>query len=174
MCIRDRVHIEQGPVLEKNNLPVGVVTAIAGQSRLRVEFHGVAGHAGTVPMNLRHDALAGAAEFVLAAENCGVTATVGKLEVESGASNVIPGNVLLTLDVRDQKDSRRIAAVKALQIKAETIARRRGLNLPVSYTHLDRAPAFLKRLADDVQVGSRRPGADDEWIRQFKSIDSCG
>ena len=123
------VHIEQGPVLEKNNLPVGVVTAIAGQSRLRVEFHGVAGHAGTVPMNLRHDALAGAAEFVLAAENCGVTATVGKLEVESGASNVIPGNVLLTLDVRDQKDSRRIAAVKALQIKAETIARRRGLNL---------------------------------------------
>jgi allantoate deiminase len=131
------VHIEQGPVLEKNNLPVGVVTAIAGQSRLRVEFHGVAGHAGTVPMNLRQDALAGAAELVLAAENCGITATVGKLEVESGASNVIPGNVLLTLDVRDQKDSRRIAAVKALQIKAKIIAKRRGLKLiwtPVQQT----------------------------------------
>ena len=123
------VHIEQGPVLEKNNLPVGVVTAIAGQSRLRVEFHGVAGHAGTVPMNLRHDALAGAAEFVLAAENCGVLATVGKIEAAPGASNVIPGKVSLTLDVRDQNDSRRIAAVKALQIKAETIARRRGLKL---------------------------------------------
>jgi allantoate deiminase len=123
------VHIEQGPVLEKNNLSVGVVTAIAGQSRLRVEFHGVAGHAGTVPMNLRHDALAGAAELVLAAENCGVTATVGKLEVESGASNVIPGKVSLTLDVRDQKDSRRLAALKALQIKAQTIAKRRGLKL---------------------------------------------
>jgi allantoate deiminase len=123
------VHIEQGPVLEKNNLPVGVVTAIAGQSRLRVEFHGVAGHAGTVPMNLRQDALAGAAELVLAAENCGITATVGKLEVESGASNVIPGNVLLTLDVRDQKDAPRLAAVKALQIKAQTIAKRRGLKL---------------------------------------------
>jgi allantoate deiminase len=123
------VHIEQGPVLEKNNLPVGVVIAIAGQSRLRVEFHGVAGHAGTVPMNLRRDALAGAAEFILAAENCGVTATVGKLEIESGASNVIPGKVSLTLDVRDQKDARRLAAVKALQTKAKTIAKRRGLKL---------------------------------------------
>jgi allantoate deiminase len=131
------VHIEQGPVLEKNNLPLGVVTAIAGQSRLRVEFHGVAGHAGTVPMNLRHDALAGAAELVLAAENCGVTATVGKLEIESGASNVIPGKVSLTLDVRDQKDARRLAAVKALQIKATLIAKRRGLKLiwtPVQQT----------------------------------------
>jgi allantoate deiminase len=123
------VHIEQGPVLEKRNLPIGVVTAIAGQSRLRVEFHGVAGHAGTVPMNLRHDALAGAAEFILAVEKCGVTATVGKLEVESGASNVIPGNVSLTLDVRDQKDARRLGAVKALQKQARTIAKRRGLKL---------------------------------------------
>jgi allantoate deiminase len=131
------VHIEQGPVLEKNNLPVGVVTAIAGQSRLRVEFYGVAGHAGTVPMNLRHDALAGAAEFILAAENCGVLATVGKIEAAPGASNVIPRKVSLTLDVRDQNDSRRIAAVKALQIKAQTIAKRRGLKLiwtPVQQT----------------------------------------
>jgi hydantoinase/carbamoylase family amidase len=123
------VHIEQGPVLEKNNLPVGVVIAIAGQSRLRVEFHGIAGHAGTVPMNLRHDALAGAAELILAAEKCGVLATVGKLEVANSASNVIPANVSLTLDVRDQKDARRIAAVKALQTKAQIIAKRRGLKL---------------------------------------------
>lgn len=123
------VHIEQGPVLDKNNLPIGVVTAIAGQSRLLVEFHGVAGHAGTVPMNLRHDALAGAAELVLAAENCGATATVGKLEVESGASNVIPGKVSLTLDVRDQKNARRLDAVKVLQTKAKIIAKRRGLKL---------------------------------------------
>jgi allantoate deiminase len=131
------VHIEQGPVLEKNNLPVGVVTAIAGQSRLHVEFQGVAGHAGTVPMNLRYDALVGAAELVLAAENCGVTATVGKLEVESGACNVIPGKVSLTLDVRNQNDLRRLAAVKALQTKAQTITKRRGLKLswlPVQQT----------------------------------------
>lgn len=131
------VHIEQGPVLEKCNLPVGVVTAIAGQSRFRVEFHGVAGHAGTVPMNLRRDALAGAAEVVLAAEHCGVLATVGKLEVAPGASNVIPGHTSLTLDVRDQNNSRRLAAVRSLHANAKAIARRRGLQLiwtPVQQT----------------------------------------
>jgi len=123
------VHIEQGPVLESKNLPVGVVTAIAGQSRIRVEFRGVAGHAGTVPMNLRHDALAGAAELVLAAEQCGVTATAGKLEVAPGASNVIPGQAVLTLDVRHQTDSRRLAATKSLHARARSIAKRRGLKL---------------------------------------------
>ena len=121
------VHIEQGPVLESKNLPVGVVSAIAGQSRIRVEFQGVAGHAGTVPMDLRRDALAGAAELVLAAERCGVTATVGKLEVAPGASNVIPGQAVLTLDVRHQSDARRLAAVKSLHTKARAIAKRRGL-----------------------------------------------
>jgi allantoate deiminase len=131
------VHIEQGPVLEKNNLPVGIVNAIAGQSRLRAEFHGIAGHAGTVPMNLRHDALAGAAELILAAERCGVLATVGKLEVAPSASNVIPGHAALSLDVRDQNDSRRLAAVRSLQTKASSIAKRRGLKLtwtPVQQT----------------------------------------
>jgi len=136
------VHIEQGPVLEKNNSPVGIVTAIAGQSRLHVEFHGVAGHAGTVPMNLRHDALAGAAEFISAVEAAaqkrpGLVATVGKLEVAPGASNVIPGKISLTLDVRDQNDSRRLAAVRSLQIEANAIAKRRGLKMiwtPVQQT----------------------------------------
>jgi allantoate deiminase len=123
------VHIEQGPVLEAKHLPVGVVTAIAGQSRVRVELHGVAGHAGTVPMNLRRDALAGAAELVLATEGCGVTATVGKLEIAPGASNVIPGKAVLTLDVRHQSDGRRLAAVKSLHAKARAIAARRGLKL---------------------------------------------
>ena len=123
------VHIEQGPVLESKNLPVGVVTAIAGQSRIRVEFHGTAGHAGTVPMNLRRDALAGAAELVLAAESCGITATVGKLEVAPGASNVIPGHAVLTVDIRHQSDARRLAAVKSLHTKAHAIAKRRGLKL---------------------------------------------
>jgi allantoate deiminase len=123
------VHIEQGPVLEQHNLPVGVVTAIAGQSRLRVEFHGVAGHAGTVPMDLRQDALAGAAELVLAAEHCGVLGTVGKLEVTPGASNVIPGHVQFTLDVRDQNDARRLAAVRRLHAQAKAIAKTRRLKL---------------------------------------------
>jgi len=143
------VHIEQGPVLEKNDLPVGVVTAIAGQSRLRVEFHGVAGHAGTVPMDLRHDALAGAAELVLATERCGVTATVGKLEVAPGASNVIPGIVSLTLDVRDQNDARRLAAVRSLHAQANAIAKRRGLKIvwtPVQQTAAVHCDKTLTRI----------------------------
>lgn len=123
------VHIEQGPVLEEYDLPVGVVTAIAGQSRAYLAISGTAGHAGTVPMGSRHDALAGAAEVVLAAEKCGVLATVGKLEVEPGASNVIPGKALLTLDVRHQRDARRVAAVKGLHKAAKAIAQRRGLKL---------------------------------------------
>ncbi len=142
------VHVEQGPVLEMHGLPVGVVTAIAGQSRLRVEFQGTAGHAGTVPMNLRHDALAGAAELVLAAEKSGVLATVGKLEIESGASNVIPGKVTLTLDVRSQTDSKRLAAVRSLRQKTRTITKQRGLKLvwqPIQETGAVQCdPAMIK------------------------------
>ena len=128
------VHIEQGPVLEEENLPVGVVTAIAGQSRLRVEFRGVAGHAGTVPMNLRHDALACAAEFVLSVEagakkQSSLVATVGQILATPGASNVIPAQVILTLDVRHQSNSRRLAAVRSLHAKAKAIAERRGLRV---------------------------------------------
>ena len=128
------VHIEQGPVLEQKNLPVAIVTAIAGQSRLQVEFHGVAGHAGTVPMNSRQDALAGAAEFILAAESIASQAaravcTVGKLVVDHGASNVIPGHVVFTVDVRHQNDVRRAAVVRTLHHRARTIAQHRGLKL---------------------------------------------
>ena len=90
------VHIEQGPVLEAENLPIGVVTSIAGAVRLRVEVMGRAGHAGTVPMNLRRDALAAASEAVIAVERIcldtlGTVGTVGILKTVSGAVNVIPG-----------------------------------------------------------------------------------
>ena len=148
------VHIEQGPVLEQHDLPVGVVTAIAGQSRLRVEFHGVAGHAGTVPMNLRRDALVGAAEFValvssVASQKPGLVATVGQISAAPGASNVIPGHVTLTLDVRDQNDSRRQAAVNLLRTKAQAIAKRRGLKLvwtPVQQTAAVQCDKVLTRI----------------------------
>jgi allantoate deiminase len=123
------VHIEQGPVLEQRGLSVGVVSGIAGQSRVRVEFCGTAGHAGTVPMGMRRDALCAAAEFVLAVEKCGVTATVGQIGVEPGASNVIPGRAILTLDVRDPRDTRRRSAVRKLHAAAKTIAKRRKTKL---------------------------------------------
>ncbi len=116
-------------MLEKRELPVGVVTAIAGADRIRVEFQGRAGHAGTTPMALRHDALCGAAELVLAAERCGVVATVGQMGVEPGASNVIPGRVVLSLDVRHARDAPRERAVHRLEADARTIAATRGLRV---------------------------------------------
>ena len=122
-------HIEQGPFLEEQNRPLGVVTAIAGQTRISADLTGRAGHAGTTPMNLRRDALCGAAELILAAEKTGVIATVGQCEVTPGASNVIPGLVSLTLDVRDADDLRRKAACAKLKGEALRITKRRGLRL---------------------------------------------
>jgi allantoate deiminase len=120
------VHIEQGPVLERLDLPVGVVSAIQGQSRFAVSFRGEAGHAGTVPMDLRRDALCAAAELVLAVEaqaraQPGLVATVGQIAVQPGASNVIPGSVTLSLDVRHPDDAVRRAACQQLAERAEQI-----------------------------------------------------
>jgi allantoate deiminase len=126
------VHIEQGPVLEARGVPLGVVTGIAGQSRVAASFEGVAGHAGTVPMELRRDALAAAAELVLAAEGVaretdGLVATVGELAVAPGASNVIPGGASLSLDVRHLDDEARLDAVERLRERAQEIARVRAV-----------------------------------------------
>ena len=109
-------HIEQGPVLESLDLPLGIVTAIAGQTRAEVEFQGHANHAGTTPMHLRHDALAAAAEWILAVEDTarkteGLVATVGKVCVDPGAANVIPGHVSAVADVRHADDAVRHNAV---------------------------------------------------------------
>lgn len=128
------VHIEQGPVLEARGLPVGVVSAIAGQSRMNVRFVGEAGHAGTVPMALRRDALCAAAEFTLAVEALGrgtggLVATVGQVSVQPGASNVIPGQVTMSLDVRHQDDAVRGQACRQLKERACEIGRERRVEM---------------------------------------------
>ena len=128
------VHIEQGPVLEERGYPVGLVSAIQGQAGVGVTFTGEAGHAGTVPMVMRHDALAAAAEFTLAVESLGqqtpgLVATVGRFQVAPGASNVIPGLAELSLDVRHPENSVRLEAVDKLHAQAEGIAQRRGVQL---------------------------------------------
>jgi allantoate deiminase len=127
-------HIEQGPVLESANAPLGVVEAIAGQSRLDAVFTGAANHAGTTPMRLRRDALAGAAEWIAAVEReacatAGLVATVGRLDVSPGAGNVIPGICRASLDVRHAVDSVRQGAVARLLGCADVIAARRGLSI---------------------------------------------
>ncbi|WP_168202972.1 MULTISPECIES: allantoate amidohydrolase [unclassified Tardiphaga] len=138
------LHIEQGPVLEAKQLPVGVVTAIAGATRLAVELRGMAGHAGTVPMALRRDALAGAAECIVAIEEfCasdrdGLVGTVGYINAMPGATNVIPGMVSFTIDMRSPRDSFRKLAVADVVRQIEEIARRRHLALEINVTHENR------------------------------------
>jgi allantoate deiminase len=118
------VHIEQGPVLEARRLALGVVSAIAGQTRARAEFIGRAAHAGTTPMDSRRDALCAAAEFILACEKRarrGVVATVGQLEVPRGASNVVPAAAVLSVDVRHERDAMRVSACDDLRAIAQQI-----------------------------------------------------
>jgi len=127
-------HIEQGPVLEHLGLPLGVVDGIAGQSRLMVHFEGKANHAGTTPMALRHDALAGAAEWIGEVERIGrevprLVATVGLIQVEPGAGNVIAGAAHASLDVRHVSDEVRKSALRSILEAAKAIAQRRGLSL---------------------------------------------
>src|SRR6266516_3346751 len=135
------LHIEQGPVLEQQNLPVGVVTAIAGATRLAVNMTGMAGHAGTVPMALRRDALAGAAECITVietfckADDGGLVGPVGTINAAPGATNVIPGQVSFTIDIRAPKDAPRKLAVADIVRQIEAIAKRRSLILQVDVTH---------------------------------------
>jgi allantoate deiminase len=136
-------HIEQGPVLESKNLALGIVPAIMGQTRAWLTFTGKAGHAGTQPMNLRHDALAAAAMWIGLVESCGrhtpgMRATVGHLTVSPNVGNVIPGEVRLSLDLRHAEDAIRKRWADNLLRTAETIAHDRGLTLMIERT-LDQA-----------------------------------
>jgi allantoate deiminase len=127
-------HIEQGPVLDRLDLPLAIVEGIAGQSRFTVTFEGEANHAGTTPMDLRRDGLTGAAEWILsvereAAARPGSTATVGKIEVQPGAGNVIPGSATASLDVRHPDNNVRRETAAWLIAHAAEIAARRGLSV---------------------------------------------
>ncbi|GGR32032.1 allantoate amidohydrolase [Deinococcus ruber] len=156
------LHIEQGPVLEAAGQRVGVVSAIAGQDRVTLDFWGQASHAGTTPMTQRHDALAAAAALVVETERLaratpGLVATVGVLEVHPGATNVVPGHVSCSLDVRHAENAQRGHALKHLLAAAQASAAERGVILN---THIrsqqdatpmdDRLKALLHRAAEDV------------------------
>lgn len=162
------VHIEQGPQLEALGQPLGLVTAIAGTTRAQLSLSGTAGHAGTVPMHLRHDALCGAAQFILAAEKIaqttpGLVATVGQLALHPDASNVIPGRVSLSLDLRHQDDDLRMQALSELQDRALTLANQRGLQL--TWEELQNCPAvtltseFCERLHQAIEAAGHTPVA---------------
>jgi allantoate deiminase len=160
------LHIEQGPVLETEQLAVGVVTAISGATRLAASLTGMAGHAGTVPMRLRRDALAGAAECIVAVEEfCrsdgdGLVGTVGYVNAMPGATNVIPGQVSFTLDLRAPTDAHRKLAVANISRRIEAIAKRRKLALQIDVTHENRtvpcAPWLKAQVAEAIAAEGYR------------------
>jgi allantoate deiminase len=158
-------HIEQGPVLENLGRPLGVVEAIVGQNRLEFTFSGQANHAGTTPMNLRHDALAAAAEWIFAVENLaqrtpGIVATVGFVEAKPGATNVIAGEARATLDIRHASDRARTEALDELIRQAESSAARRGVAVKWRTLLSQQAVAMDKFLADQIEQAIRKTGCE--------------
>jgi allantoate deiminase len=167
------VHIEQGPVLEAENLALGTVTGIAGARRFAVNFAGQAGHAGTTPMALRQDALCAAAEWTLAVETLArevqtgkradmpdhsLVATVGCCELRPGAVNVIPGAAALSLDIRALDDAQRDRALEELLQQAHQIAERRGVTFRCEQTHAANAVACDEGLMQAVDLGIAATG----------------
>ncbi len=158
-------HIEQGPVLEVMKRPLGVVDAIAGQSRLEFTFVGRANHAGTTPMHLRYDAIAGAAEWISAVEReanrvPGLVATVGAVDAKPGATNVIAGDARLTLDVRHALDEARTRAVEDLIREANEIAKRRGLSVNQKVLLSQSAVRMDSFLIHEIEQAIRKAGCE--------------
>jgi len=170
-------HIEQGPVLEGEGEALGVVTAICGIERHAARFTGQAAHAGTVPMALRRDALAGAAELVGAVEARareieGLLATVGALRVQPGVVNAVPGAVDLTVEIRAAVDETRETAGTALTSEARRIAKARGLDLEMSRTYAQPATPCDARLQDALEAAIRATGGSGRRMASGATHDS--
>src|SRR5438445_13178468 len=158
-------HIEQGPVLESLGQPLGVVEAIVGQNRLEFTFSGQSNHAGTTPMNLRRDALAAAAEWIVAVENLArhkadLVATVGLVEAKPGATNVIAGEARATLDIRHASDRARTDALDELIRQAESIASRRGVTVRWRTLLAQNAVAMDPFLTEQIELAAQKAGCE--------------
>jgi len=151
------VHIEQGPVLEAQGYPVGVVTSIAGHARHMITVKGVAGHAGTVPMTLRRDALTAASKIILDIEQLArdnqahaMVATIGRLELLPGASNVIPNEVTFSVDLRAASDAPRIAATAEIERICAQIEANRGVQVTLAQDHAGDTTACSEPIQDHI------------------------
>jgi allantoate deiminase len=157
------VHIEQGPVLEADDASLAVVEAIVGQSRFQLTFEGQANHAGTTPMSLRHDALAAAAQWIVEVERYAASyqqlvATVGHVDAFPGASNIVPGKVHVTLDVRHPRDESRHAAVAHLLTKAESAGALRGVTVHARLQSEQKAVPMDHALVQHLHQAAGRAG----------------
>lgn len=158
-------HIEQGPVLESMRRPLAAVDAIVGQNRLEFKFTGRANHAGTTPMQLRQDALAAAAEWIVVVEsfalrNPGLAATVGFIEAKPNATNVIAGEARATFDLRHASDSVRVQAVEELTRAATSIAAKRGLSLAWKTLLVQRTVPMDRFLANQIEQAIWKAGCE--------------
>lgn len=159
------LHIEQGPALDATNTPLGCVTGIAGATRARITVEGEAGHAGTVPMTLRRDALAAAAECVLAVEGIvggtGAVATVGAIEAHPNAGNVIPGRTTFWLDLRALNDALHHTLRDRIWEAFNAIAKRRGVTITREVTNDTRATPCAPHLVATIRavLNERDPAA---------------
>ncbi len=156
-------HIEQGPVLESEGLPVGVVSAVAGQSRYAVTFTGSANHAGTTPMHLRRDAMSAAAAWIVEVERYartsgGVVATVGSIQVQPGAGNVVAGRAVCSLDVRSADDAVRAQAVDHLLQAAGQEGAARGVEVAVELRMQQSSVAMDEKLTQTLCDAVRDAG----------------
>ncbi len=160
------LHIEQGPVLERENRPLGVVSAINGATRLNVSLTGTAGHAGTVPMTLRRDTLAAAADMILAIESLArqipdLVATVGQIRALPNAANVIAGQTIFSVDLRAPDDRLRDSAHSAITGALHDIAQRRLVGIEITRTHQAKAarcdPALQAELAAAIKATGHTP-----------------
>lgn len=160
------VHIEQGPMLESTGRPAGVVSGISGQSRLEIGFTGVAGHAGTVPMSLRRDALVAAARFIVAVQETareidGLVATVGQISALPGASNAIPGRAVISLDIRHMEDTVRHAALDKIYMQVQEIAAQERVEfdwlLIADNAAIPCAPSMVEALSQAVREAGVEP-----------------
>ena len=163
------LHIEQGPVLEAEGRPLGIVSAINGATRLSAVVTGSAGHAGASPMDLRRDALAAAAEMMLAIEARAraedeLVATVGRLDVEPGAVNVIPGRARFSIDVRAPLDEPRRRAVADIAAALQAIARRRGVRLELTPTHEAAGYVCHPKIVAGLEAAVAAVGADPRLL----------
>ena len=160
------LHIEQGPVLEEEDIPAGIVTEIAGAVRFQVTVKGTAGHAGTVPINLRKDALVSACECVLSVEEIAskypkTVGTVGQISVTPGASNVIPGKTVFTIDLRAANNEVRHKVEHELIFKMKSLCRKRKTKISIKKVHeassVTCSPRIIKKLQNAFTKSKYRP-----------------
>ncbi len=170
------VHIEQGPVLLQHDLPVGIVTSIAGSSRYQVELRGVASHSGTTPMSMRKDAAAAAAEIILYVEqrcaqdqHASLVGTVGQLQVPNGSTNVIPGRCVFSLDIRAAVDSVRDAAVADILQHIDSVCTRRNIEYKAEQTVAAPAAPCAPWLMKQLSAATERAG-----VRPFQLASGAG